>query len=468
MDILSTPYIPEIEVDPVLLMKLHKPVPRYTSYPTAPEWSSVSQDTYSTHLKMLDTSNKKISIYFHIPFCTTMCLYCGCSVILNRKPERQEQYIAYLITEIELIANQFEHKHTITQLHFGGGTPTLLTEKQFDLIFSTLSKYFEIDFDGEISIEIDPRTVIGDNGEKLKYLRQKGFNRISFGVQDTNPEVQEAVKRRQTYEMTAQTYAWARELKFKGINIDLIYGLPYQTPQSFDDTIKKIISLKPDRVALFSYAKVPWLKPHQNAIKEDTLPSIEQKFEIYINARKQFLKDGYIAIGMDHFGLEQDELTQAYLNHKLHRNFHGYTLRLADNMISFGITAIGEVENGYFQNVKTLEEYYSALDQKQFPISKGKELTNDDKIRRWVIQSLMCHFELDKILFEKLHGAKFEEYFSQEFVDIQELVNDGLIINTVEKLQPTFYGRLFIRNIAATFDHYLRNKQQQRKFSQSI
>ncbi|MBN4067201.1 oxygen-independent coproporphyrinogen III oxidase, partial [Simkania negevensis] len=321
------------------LMEYDKPVPRYTSYPTAPEWHDVQPTLYSDHLTRFDQQQQPLSLYFHIPFCKTMCLYCGCSVVLNRKSENETYYVDHLIKEVELVASHFKRPHPITQLHFGGGTPTKLNEQELTRLFSAITSSFAIDWTGEIAIEIDPRTVAADGGKKLSSLRSLGFNRVSFGVQDTDPTVQEAVKRRQSFAMTKQTYEWARELGFQGINIDLIYGLPYQTTATFTKTVDDILSLKPDRIALFSYAKIPWLKPHQKAIPENTLPSTQEKFEIYCMAREQFTANGYVAIGMDHFALADDDLAKAFYNKTLQRNFQGYSLQLAENALGLGVTS---------------------------------------------------------------------------------------------------------------------------------
>ena len=327
---------------------------------------------------------------------------------------------------------------------------------------------FEIDPTGELSIEIDPRTVVQDSGSKLRMLRRLGFNRVSFGVQDTDPKVQEAVKRRQTYEMTRETYELARSLGFTGISFDLIYGLPYQTVNSFQDTLTKIIGLRPDRVALFSYAKIPWLKPHQKAIDEVTLPSTEEKFKIYVQARKAFLENGYVAIGMDHFALQEDGLAKAYLTKRLQRNFQGYSLKLAEDVVSMGVTSIGFVQEAYFQNLKELSEYYKALDAGALPVFRGKVLNLDDKIRKWVIHTLMCDFELDKKVFKKQWNLDFDQYFAGDQRALEICISDGLVNNSPEKLLPTPYGKLFIRNIAMVFDAYLKKQETQGMFSQAI
>ncbi len=428
------------------LEKFHKPAPRYTSYPTAPAWGELTAETY--RLKLQEAKGP-LSLYFHIPFCKTMCLYCGCSVVLNRKPENETLYVEYLLKEIDLVSTELGPRKKVSQLHFGGGTPTKLTMPLFRTLFEKINLAFEIDFSKEIAIEIDPRTI---DEEKLRFYQELGFNRISFGVQDTNEKVQEAVKRRQSYEMTRDTFELAKKLNFKGINIDLIYGLPYQTVQTFQQTITHMLEMRPDRISLFSYAKVPWLKPHQKAIPEQTLPTTAEKFQIYEQTRAALTTHGYIAIGMDHFALEEDEISQCYREKRLQRNFQGYSAKLAEEMIGFGVTAIGFVGNTYAQNLKTLTHYYAALDANTLPIQRGKVLTHDDLIRKWVIHTLMCQFEFDKNTFEKKTSISFDIYFKD--VDIQSLEHEKFIINLPDKLVVTPLGELFIRLIAMAFDAY--------------
>lgn len=456
------------EVDVELLTRFDLPVPRYTSYPTAPEWESFSSDDYVNQLYELNSDPRPLSLYFHIPFCKTMCLFCGCSVILNRRPENEERYVNYLLKEIELVSSRLRKDHTVAQLHFGGGTPTKLSAELLEKLMTSIDDSFRVVRDGEISIEIDPRTVCEDDGAKLRLLRKLGFNRVSFGVQDTNPKVQEAIKRRQTYAMTRRTYELAREIGFQGINIDLIYGLPYQTTESFEDTIAKIIEMRPDRIALFSYAQVPWLKEHQKAIPDETLPSTQEKFRIYVQARRQLIAAGYLGLGMDHFALREDPLAQAFLQRTLHRNFQGYTLNLAQDLLGFGVTAIGFCREAYAQNLKDLPAYYAALDQGQLPIHRGKMLSEADRLRRWVINKLMCQFEVDREEFEQIYGVQFDRYFTAELPLLKRSIADGLLIETGGKLLATPTGRLFVRNLAATFDWYLQRKGGVGHFSKGV
>ena len=435
-----------IYVDPLVLEKWNCAVPRYTSYPTAPQFQSMGPETYIQHIERFDqTAKKPLSLYIHIPFCKSMCLFCGCSVVLNRSPERQTRYLQHLHMEIEKIASYFSQKRTVTQLHFGGGTPTSLSIEELKKLMEHIRAHFVFSKEAEISIEIDPRTVFADQGDKLCAIKEFGFTRVSFGVQDLDPLVQEAVRRRQSEEMTVSTFFKAKELGFEGINIDLIYGLPHQSVKSFAKTAERLIELKPDRIAFYSYASVPWLKKHQRAIPDETLPKVSEKFQIYVDARRKFMEGGYIAIGMDHFSLPTDAIAVAYQQRQLTRNFQGYSIAKAEDMIGFGLTSIGFLENGYFQNEKELEIYQQKGAAKQLPISKGYVLNADDILRRNIILSLMCHFEVD-------------EAFAPLGV-IDPLLEEGFLEIKDKKLIATPLGRLFIRNIAAAFDAYLKKGQ---------
>lgn len=426
------------------ISKFNQNLPRYTSYPTAPAWEQISSAFYQEKLDQL--SDHPLSLYFHIPFCKSMCLFCGCSVILNRNPTREIEYVELLCKEIDLVAKK---KRKASQLHFGGGTPTKLSIELLEILFNKIQSRF--DLEGEIAIEIDPRTVFDDRGAKLRFLKKLGFNRASFGVQDLNETVQEAIKRHQSKEMTLYTYQLAREIGFQEINCDLIYGLPFQTLASFEETIEAIIEMHPDRIALFSYAKIPWLKPHQKAIKEETLPTTEEKFAIYAMARKRLIESGYVAIGMDHFALATSDLAKSYAEKTLHRNFQGYTVMPANSLIGFGVTAIGYVEGCYFQNVKDLKDYQAAIQENRLPTYRGKILSQEDFLRKWVIEKLMCTFEVNKGEFFDRFSISFDEHFHD--VDLSDV--DALIDNSPEKLLVTPQGELFVRNIAAHFDAYL-------------
>lgn len=451
-----------------LLLQLNKPIPRYTSYPTAPEWETISSSLYESTLTALGQKESPLAIYVHIPFCHSMCLFCGCSVILNRNPENEEKYVNYLCKEIDLVSQRLEKRKSICQLHFGGGTPTKLSKQEFEKLFFKIAASFPLEAGAEIAIEVDPRTVVEDGGAKLQWLKKLGFNRISFGVQDTNERVQEAVRRRQSAEVTIKTYSMARSLGFQGINIDLIYGLPYQTCQTFEETINTIIALRPDRIALFSYAKIPWLKLHQKAIKDETLPPTQEKFMMYLGAREKLLAAGYKVIGMDHFALPEDELSKAYEAKTLRRNFQGYTVLPVDDLIGLGVTAVGSIGDSYFQNVKELSTYYESIDQGSLASFRGKVLSDDDRRRKWVIQRLMCDFFVNKAQFFERFGLSFDFYFVQERERLKECMQVGLVEDDEESVRATKQGRLFIRNISACFDYYLAKKEGAMRFSQAV
>jgi oxygen-independent coproporphyrinogen-3 oxidase len=448
-----------ISLDPALLAYWNRAVPRYTSYPTAPQFQVLEEEVAISHLKAFDATDNPLSLYIHIPFCKSMCLFCACSVVLNRNPKRQAAYLDLLLREIELISAHFAKKRVISQLHLGGGTPTSLTEEEFSRLLDVLRKRFVFSEDAEISIEIDPRTVYADAGKKLIHLKKLGFNRVSFGVQDLDPNVQEAVKRRQTEEMTVETYNHARALGFQGINIDLIYGLPLQSAVSFRKTAERLMTLKSDRIAFFSYAKVPWLKSHQKAIAEKDLPSEAEKFKIYAETRELFMQGGYRAIGMDHFALETDSMAHAYKKGSLYRNFQGYSVKKAEDLLGFGITSIGCIGGAFFQNVKTLEEYSTRLTQGKVPLFRGHVPTADDLFRRQVIQDLMCRFKVDK------RSVLFDRAFAKERSKLGQLKNEGLVEEDENEFRATPLGRLFIRLIASVFDAYLAENGQ---FSRAI
>lgn len=452
------------DIDPLWLAKWDLPVPRYTSYPTVPQFKDVDSSFLLSPLEALKHAKSPLSLYIHIPFCRSMCLFCACSVILNRNADRAQAYFESLLLEIDRIAFNLGLRQRVCQLHLGGGTPTSLTEQQLEQLIERLQSRFVFEPTAELSIEVDPRTVYEDQGQKLSFLRKLGFNRVSFGVQDLDPLVQKSIKRHQSETMTVDTFEKARACGFEGINLDLIYGLPYQTPERFQTTAQKILQLKPDRIAFYSYAKVPWLKAHQKAIQDETLPSTYDKFSIYTQTRKCFMEGGYRPIGMDHFSLEEDSLTKAYQEKRLTRNFQGYSIQFTENMIGLGVTAIGYIAGTFYQNVKDLAKYQNALSHGVLPVMKGLSLTEEDRRRQFVIQSLMCHFELDKHqFFEKFH-VSFDAYFANEKKGIDELSREGFLEDKLSELKVTPLGRLFIRVVASLFDAY----RIQGKYSKAI
>ncbi len=455
-------------IDLNFLKQYDKAGPRYTSYPTAPEWrDDFAHDDYKKQLtvfqEQLDPS--PVSLYFHIPFCQRRCYYCGCHSIIDNNRLKIDQYLQYLEKELDLLNNYIGKKLDVCQLHWGGGTPTFLNEPQLEQLFNAIAGYYNFVDDAELAIEVNPCFT---SKNQLTLLRNLGFNRISMGVQDFNPDVQRAINRTQSAEMTTDLIKHARQLNFSGVNLDLIYGLPLQTKETFKHTIDRVLDILPDRIALFSYAKIPWLKPHQKNIRNEDLPPVDEKFSIFLEAREQLLAKGYIAIGMDHFALPDDELALAIKNKTLHRNFMGYTVKSSSHFLGFGISSIGYVNEAYVQNVKTLAEYYRLLDKNSLPVDKGMVLNEDDLIRQWVISSLMCHFELDFLKFKQRFQRPFEQYFREELQDLTPFIEDNLMDLESDRIYVKERGTLFIRNIAMIFDQYLKNKQKEKRFSQTI
>lgn len=466
--LLCSPYIMSIEnLTKQTILKYDTPGPRYTSYPTAPEWSTdVSAQTYQDKLRAFGQSDKTLSLYIHIPFCQSMCYYCACNVVIRKQDDKYgDEYLEYLFKEIDLVRRAIGKKPKVRQLHLGGGTPTYLNEGQIERLFNKISEYFDIDLDGEIAIEIDPRTI---DKSKVKKLRALGFNRVSMGVQDFDAQVQKQVNRLQPIEIVTEFYHWCRELKFLSVNFDLIYGLPGQTLKSFSKTVEEVVCFKPDRVALYSFAYVPWLKKHQTKLEKGNFPTNDTKLDLFLEARRQFLSGGYQAIAMDHFALESDEMARAFNEGKLYRNFMGYTVKPADEYVGLGLTSIGFLENTFVQNYKTINDYYRLLKEETLPIERGKELTRDDVIRQWVISALMCRFKVDKAEFRRKFSAEFDEYFASEKAHLAKCEGEGLIKVSADSIAASDVGKLFIRNVAMGFDWYLRQPKAHKQFSRTV
>ncbi len=456
-----------IVIDKEILNKYDVAGPRYTSYPTAPQWdTAVNASVYEQKLALFGLSHKTLSLYIHIPFCEQLCYFCACNkVIRPQDPRVGDEYLSHLFVEIEKVASAIKTKKTIKQLHWGGGTPSYLSIEQSKRLMDKIKRHFDVDPQGEIAIEIDPRTVKDD---KITALRQMGFNRVSLGVQDFDPKVQDDINRIQPFEVVEHLYRVCRQLEFKSVNFDLIYGLPYQTRITFSDTVRRVIDLKPDRIALYSFAYVPWLSKPQNKFNLEAIALHDEKLDIFIQSRQHLLDAGYEAIAMDHFALKTDDMAIAFRNGDLHRNFMGYTLKPADEFIGLGVSAIGFIEGTFVQNVKTLPEYYECLGQGNLPVHRGKELSQDDLIRQWVIHQLMCRFTISKNEFKKRFDLSFDEYFYQEKEHVQKCVQDGLIRVDADVIKATALGAMFIRNVCMGFDWYLRQEGSHKRFSKTV
>lgn len=452
-----------------LVEKYDRPGPRYTSYPTAPQFhQAFAIDDYRRAAQETSTSPtlKPLSVYVHIPFCKSLCYYCACNKIITHKTDRAVEYLEYLKREIQMQAALFDRSRKLTQLHLGGGTPTYFSSEQLADLMSALREAFTMDDSDnhEFSLEVDPRTV---TPEQIHQLRRLGFNRLSFGVQDFDEQVQIAVNRIQTEEQTRELVQAARDARFKSISVDLIYGLPLQTIDSFDTTLSKIIDIRPDRIAAYSYAHLPELVRSQKLIRPEDMPPPERKLELLELTIKRLTGAGYVYIGMDHFSLPEDELALARADGTLQRNFQGYSTHADCDLIGLGISSIGKVGNSYSQNVKELSQYYARLNEGLLPVQRGYSLSEDDKLRRDVIISLMCHGRVDFADIEGRYGIDFRDYFFDSLAKLDEYVADGLvdITNVAVILLPQ--GHLMMRNVAMAFDAYLGGEQRGR-FSRTV
>ncbi|MHB2148907.1 oxygen-independent coproporphyrinogen III oxidase [Calditrichota bacterium LG25] len=459
----------QIHVDIDLLKKYDQPGPRYTSYPTAPYFhADIGEKDYIRHIQKDDQqkSSEPISLYFHLPFCDTLCYFCGCNMMVTHNRQKIDHYIDYLVKEMELLRPLINDNRKVMQLHWGGGTPTYLTPEQIRRLGQDIRRLFELEEGAEVSVEIDPREL---TREHMVALKEAGFNRCSMGVQDFNPKVQKTVNRIQPEDITRQTVDWARDLGFQSVNIDLMYGLPFQDAESFKKTLEIILDIDPDRLAVFNYAHLPSIIKHQRLIKDEWLPGPEEKLELLKLSIETLTSSGYVYIGMDHFAKPDDELTIAMNEGTLYRNFQGYSTHAGLNLFAIGITSISMLSDLYVQNVKKLEPYYELLDAGHLPVYKGVELNEDDILRREVITELMCNFCLQKEKIEKKYGVVFDEYFADALQNLAPMQDDGLIELHADHLQVTTMGRLLIRNIAMQFDYYLMKREGNKpQFSRTV
>jgi oxygen-independent coproporphyrinogen-3 oxidase len=451
-----------------LIRRLDRNGPRYTSYPTADRFQpSYTAQTYRDWAQRRNSGRiaRPLSLYVHIPFCGTICFYCGCNKVVTRDRSKAEHYLGYLEREAKLQGSLMRGGPKVDQLHFGGGTPTYLTPEQIGTLMQTLRANFEFSAAFEGSIEIDPRTV---DGQTIAALGAQGFNRMSLGVQDFDPDVQRAVNRIQSEEQTETAIVAGRASGFGSVNVDLIYGLPKQTLASVARTLDKVIRLRPDRIAFYNYAHLPALFKPQRRIAEADLPTPEVKLEMLGHAIGRLAAAGYVHIGMDHFALPQDELAVAQRQGRLHRNFQGYSTHADCDLVGLGASAIGMLGPTYYQNFRSLPEYYAPLDRDELPIMRGLEMSPDDLMRRSVIQALMCHFELCKESIETAWLIDFDSYFAAELAELAALEAEGLLELDTQWISVTPRGRLLIRSICMVFDRYLRADQERRRYSKVI
>lgn len=456
------------ELDLAKFKKYDKPGPRYTSYPTAPHFNeSFTHENFLDEIIKTNYGEKlpDLSLYYHLPYCDTLCFFCGCNMLITRNRDRIREYIKYVQKEIDMLRTYILPDRKVSQLHWGGGTPTHLTPDEINELASYINKSFQFNPDSENGCEIDPREL---KKEHLEVLRNNGFNRISMGVQDFNEKVQKAVNRIQPEDMTRQTVEWVRELGFSSINLDLIYGLPFQTVDSFEVTVDKIIDISPDRIAVFNYAHVPWLKKHMALIRPEDIPAAEIKLNIMKMTMEKLIAAGYVLIGMDHFAKPGDDLAIALKEKKLYRNFQGYSTNAGADLYSMGITSISQLKNVYAQNFKTEKEYYSAIDNETLPTAKGYYLTEDDHIRRFVITKLMCDFELDFLQIERKFKINFKKYFGYGLNNLKEMEADELVTISDQGLKVNDMGKILIRNIAINFDAYIERKEDTTKYSRTV
>jgi oxygen-independent coproporphyrinogen-3 oxidase len=451
-----------------LLKSFDTPGPRYTSYPTADRFSAdfgPGDTLRALAARARDAAAAPLSVYVHVPFCESVCYYCACNKVITKHHERAPEYLDALDREIELVAGVLGAGQPMSQLHFGGGSPTFLSDAELTRVFASLQRSFRLTADAEVSIEVDPRTV---TPERLAHLRGLGFNRISFGVQDFDPDVQKAVHRVQSFESVRALMVAARELKFASINADLIYGLPRQTPETFARTVQQISELRPDRIALYAYAHLPQRFKPQRRIDAADLPPAPNRVKMLGGAIKGFLDRGYAYVGMDHFALQDDTLAVAKRDGKLHRNFQGYSTQPDCDLIGLGVSAIGRVGASFYQNAKTLPEYYAMLGRGELPVVRGLESNTDDLIRRDVIMALMCQGRVEFDAIERAHSIQMREYFAPEMERITTLAQSGLVVLEPGAIQVTEAGWFLVRAVAMTFDHHLRADPVRERFSRIV
>jgi len=446
----------ELSVGEEFVARYNRPGPRYTSYPTAPVWTDAyGPNDFEAAMQTAEAKRSPVSLYMHLPFCESLCLFCACNVIIRKDKSVTPPYLSVLKKEIDHIASRVSRDRQVAQFHWGGGTPTYLTPEQIEDLFVYAKDRFNFAPNAEIGIEVDPRVT---STAHLETVRKMGFNRLSMGIQDFKEDVQKAIHRIQPYEQTRDLIASARQLGFDSINVDLIYGLPYQTAESFAHTVEQIVGLSPDRIAMFSYAHVPWLKKQQGSFVGH-LPEGMKKFNIFRSGLMKFLEAGYLYIGMDHFAKENDELAVSQRNRTLHRNFQGYTTKAGADLYGMGITAISGIQETYAQNHRDLPSWEKAVEERGIATMRGYRLSQDDIIRREVISRLLCHTVIVKDEISKQFGIHFDEYFAPELEHLKMPQEDGLVVINDKEIRTAWLGRIFIRNLAMVFDPYLEKQQ---------
>jgi oxygen-independent coproporphyrinogen-3 oxidase len=458
----------ELVIDPVLIRSHDVSGPRYTSYPTADRFVEAFGEADFRHWlakRNIGGFTQPLSAYIHIPFCDTVCYYCACNKVVTRDHSKSAQYIKYLERELAMVRPLLGADRKLCQLHWGGGTPTFLAREEMSRLMAAIDATFDRAADAEVSLEVDPRRV---EAGRMEFLAGLGFNRLSVGVQDFDAAVQQAVHRIQSVDETRRVIEEARASGFRSVNLDLIYGLPKQTLDSFSRTLDKVLALAPDRIALYSYAHLPKAFKPQRRIAEADLPSAEAKLQIMTLAIGRLTREGYLYIGMDHFARPGDELAVAQSQGRLQRNFQGYSTRPESDMLGFGVSAIGKVGPTYYQNAKRLEDYYAALEAGRLPVARGVELTKDDLVRRAVIQALACHFRVSIESIELAYLVDFRKYFEPEMKDLRRLAAEGLVELGPDWIVVTAKGRLLVRSVCMVFDRYLRERAERATYSKVI
>ncbi len=452
-----------------LVSKYSKPVPRYTSYPTAPQFIPVSapdRQRINEYIFHRNNEARDISIYLHLPFCKSLCWYCGCNTVISRQQEVSDVYLTYLEKELKRLASLMNSDNKVVQLHYGGGTPTYLSDLQLLQLGKLLNSYLKISSDAEAGVEIDPRTL---TLKKAAALRKTGFNRASIGVQDVNEDVQKAINRIQPSYMNRDSFKMLRDTGFESLNADLVVGLPLQTMESFRDTIREAITYQPDRFAVFNYAHVPWIKPAQKLLERHPRPDAYLKFEMMHMLAEELSKAGYIAIGMDHFALPNDDLVLAQLNGTLQRNFQGYSTKDDIDIYGLGVSSISKVGSMYYQNKPDINEYYTQLDEEKLPYHKFYLMSEEDELRSWIIMRTMCDMQLDFRKLSHRFDIHFRTYFEEEWDLLRNFEKEGLVELSDANLKITDKGKPFIRNIVSIFDIYLnQGEDNSTRYSKSL